>query len=444
MIRPEPSSCAAPAIMAATGSSSRESWLKRGWPVQIALLGDPGRFERRRWRSPGIAWTGKTCPLKSVVLSEARLVVDALFGAGLERPIAGEVREVLEVLDTLDVPIIAVDVPSGIDGDTGAILGFAVKADITVTFHRPKPGHYLLPGREHVGRLITADIGIPLEVDRVLDIKTFANLPACWMSSFPQRMATGHKYSHGHGSGARRRHQLVGCGEAGGDRRSSRGRRAGDRALSLASALPVYAASLTAVMVDPFKDDGGFVEKLQDPRRNAILLGPGAGVGASLRSKVLTSLAAGKASILDADALTSFADQTDVLFGAIKTGGDCLLTPHEGEFSRLFALEGDKLTRARRAAVESDAVVLLKGADTVVASPDGRASILTDAPPTLATAGSGDVLAGIALGLIAQSMPTFEAASASAWLHAEAGKAFGPGLIAEDLPDMLPSVLAKL
>ncbi len=418
-------------------------WLeKAGWPVEIALFGDAGHLKG----DAAIArdrWTGKTRRFEQAALTGAKLIVDALFGAGLVRPIDGEVRDVLETLETLDVPIIAIDVPSGIDGDTGAVLGKAVKADVTVTFHRPKPGHYLLPGREHTGRLITADIGIPNEVDRQLDIKTFANLPAFWESSFPKRTLASHKYSHGHA--------LVlggGISSSGAARLAATGAlRIGAGLVTVlcpASALTVYATMLTAIMVNPFKDDAGFAELLNDQRRNAVLLGPAAGVGESLRTKVLASLSAGKSCVLDADALTSFADQRDALFSGTKESGNCLLTPHEGEFSRLFDLKGDKLTRARRAAAESGAVILLKGADTVVAAPDGRASILTYAPATLATAGSGDVLAGIALGLIAQSMPIFEAASAAAWLHAQAGKTFGPGLIAEDLPDMLPSVLAGL
>ena len=194
-------------------------------------------------------------------------------------------------------------------------------------------------------------------------------------------------------------------------------------------------------MVRPFADQAGFARELEDERRNAILLGPGAGVGEDLRQKVLAALAGGKACVLDADALTSFADQRERLFAAI--GGPCLLTPHEGEFRRLFDHGGDKLTRARAAAAESGAVVLLKGADTVVAAPDGRAIVQPAAPPTLATAGSGDVLAGIALGLLAQGMPVFEAAAAAMWLHVQAAASRGPGLIAEDLIEALPVALAQ-
>ncbi|MGI9501074.1 MAG: NAD(P)H-hydrate dehydratase, partial [Geminicoccaceae bacterium] len=404
-----------------------------------ALLGAPGRLQG----DAAIArdrWQGRATALEPATLEGAGLVVDALFGAGLTRPLGGQAAAVASALAKARVPVVAVDMPSGVHGDTGAIESVAVRAGITVTFHRAKPGHYLQPGRGHVGRLAVVDIGIPESVDRSLGIDLFANRPALWSGCFPRRGAAFHKYDHGHA--------LVlggGMASSGAARLAARAAlRAGAGLVTVlcpASALPVYAAALTAVMVRPFADrDGAFADELADPRRNAILLGPGAGVGASLAAKVEASLAAGKLCLLDADALTSFASAPEKLFERIKQDGRVLLTPHEGEFSRLFDVEGDKLSRAREAAAVSGATVLLKGADTVVARPDGSASILTDAPPTLATAGSGDVLAGIALGLTAQSMPIFEAASAAAWLHAEAAKTFGPGLIADDLADQLPRV----
>lgn len=413
-----------------------------GWPVEVALLGDPGDLQG----DAAIAldrWQGPTAALAPAVLEGAGLVIDALFGAGLARPIDGVAATVLQAVDSASLPVVAVDMPSGIDGDTGAIKGTAAKAEITVTFHRAKPGHYLLPGRRHVGRLVIADIGIPDAVDQSLGIDLFANRPALWSAHLPRREASSHKYSHGHA--------LVlggGMASSGAARLAAKAAlRAGAGLVTVlcpASALPVYAASLTAVMVRPFADNERFLGELADPRRNAILLGPGAGVGEPLCAKVEASLKAGKATVLDADALTSFESRPERLFEQIQQVDHVLLTPHEGEFSRLFAIEGDKLNRARKAALASGATVLLKGADTVVARPDGRASILTEAPPTLATAGSGDVLAGIALGLIAQSMSVFEAASAAAWLHAEAAKTFGPGLIAEDLPEKMPEVFSSL
>jgi NAD(P)H-hydrate epimerase len=204
----------------------------------------------------------------------------------------------------------------------------------------------------------------------------------------------------------------------------------------------VYASDAPGTLVKPVADQAAFARLLADPRKNAVLIGPGAGVNGETRERVLAALGAGKACVLDADALTVFADDPDTLFHAAPP--TWLLTPHEGEFQRLFPGAGDKLARAREAARTSGAVILLKGADTVIAAPDGRAAINDGAPPELATAGSGDVLAGFALGLMAQGMDAFEAAAAAVWLHGAAAAAFGPGLIAEDLPDALPGVLGRL
>ena len=414
-----------------------------GWPVEVALLGPRDRLTGDAALACG-RWQGAILALEDVAFDGTGLVVDALFGAGLTRPINGLAASVLEAANLADVPIIAVDTPSGIDGNTGAVLGMAPRADITVTFHRAKPGHYLLPGREHVGRLVIVDIGIPNAIDDSLDLHLFANVPDLWRAHWPRRKVSSHKYDYGHA--------LVlggGMASSGAARLAAQAAlRAGAGLVTVlcpASALPVYASTLTAVMVRPFSDRGcDFMGHLGDPRQNAILLGPGAGVGEVLREQVHAALNSHKFTVLDADALTSFAGESAKLFERVKENGHVLMTPHEGEFSRLFGIEGDKLSRARQAAAMSGAVILLKGADTVVASPDGRASILTEAPATLATAGSGDVLAGIALGLIAQAMPMFEAVSAAAWLHAEAAKTFGPGLIADDLADQLPSVFSMI
>jgi NAD(P)H-hydrate epimerase len=208
------------------------------------------------------------------------------------------------------------------------------------------------------------------------------------------------------------------------------------------AAFPIYAASLTGIIVAPAAGPEEFAALLADKRRNAALIGPGAGTGVETRDKALAILHAGKHAVLDADALTVFADRPAELFGAIAA--PCVLTPHEGEFARLFDVSGGKLERARRAAKASGAVIVLKGADTVIAAPDGRAAINENAPPELATAGSGDVLSGIVLGLLAQGMPAFAAASAAVWLHGDAARRFGAGLVAEDLIETLPAALAGL
>jgi ADP-dependent NAD(P)H-hydrate dehydratase / NAD(P)H-hydrate epimerase len=407
-----------------------------GWTVRLALLGERQRLKGdAAWAAT--TWHGAVVPLAPEVLADAGLVVDGLFGAGLARPLEGVARTIIETLAASRLPVVAIDLPSGLHGDTGAVLGAAAPARLTVTFHRPKIGHLLLPGRTLLGELVVSDIGIPDAVDRTLDIRLWANAPRLWRADIPHRTASSHKYTAGHA--------LVlggGAASSGAARMAARAAlRVGAGAVTVLcpeDALAVYAAQLTAIMVAPFADEVAFAQQLADPRRTAILLGPGAGVGVALRGRVAQALGSDKACILDADALTSFADQPADLFAQIE--GPCLLTPHEGEFARLFDLEGDKLRRARAAARQSGAIVLIKGADTVVAAPDGRAVIQPHAPSALATAGSGDVLAGTALGLAAQRMPLFEAAAAAVWLHAEAARG-GMGLIAEDLSEALPAVM---
>jgi hydroxyethylthiazole kinase-like uncharacterized protein yjeF len=231
--------------------------------------------------------------------------------------------------------------------------------------------------------------------------------------------------------------------------------RAGAGVVTIASpgnAVAIHAASNLSIMVRPIDGAAELTQFLGDPRVNAIVLGPGGGIGHPMREMVLAALRADRGVLLDADALTSFAETPDALFDAIKARAPSptVLTPHEGEFARLFRKTPDhsenasKLDRVLGAAQASGAVVLLKGSDTVVAAPDGMLSITENAPPWLATAGSGDVLAGFIAGLLAQGMPAFEAASAGSWLHGEAGNEVGPGLIAEDLPDALRAVYRRL
>ncbi len=368
---------------------------------------------------------------------DAALVVDALFGAGLSRPLEGEAARFARA--SKDITVVAVDVPSGLHGDTGRPLGEAcVEADLTVTFFAKKPAHVLMPGRALCGEVVVADIGIP---DVALPSpKVFENGPALW--TYPRPKLDGHKYGRGH--------CVVVSGPAhatGAARLAARGAlRIGAGLVSVASppeSVAANAAQLTAVMVKPFTDLGGL---LSDKRLNAVVLGPGLGVGEGTREMVRAVLATKAAVVLDADALTSFQDAPETMLSLLRE--PCVLTPHEGEFGRVF---GDLLTdsqnkieAARTAAARAGCTVLLKGPDTVIAAPDGRAIVNTNAPATLATAGSGDVLAGFTGGLMAQHANSFDAAAMAAWLHGEAARRFGPGLIAEDLPEALPFVLAQL
>lgn len=423
---------------------------ERGHKVRVLLVGSKEKLKGDA-AAAAAQWTGSIEAASPQAVADCEIVVDALFGAGLDRDVEGLPRAMIEAMNASKAPIVAVDLPSGVNGTSGAVMCVAVNAAHTVTFFRRKTGHVLLPGRLHCGEIHVADIGIPAGVLEIIRPRTFANVPALWSVHFPHPRAEGHKYTRGHAvivSGG-----LFSTGAA---RLAGRGAlRIGAGLVTIASpreALEVNAKENLAVMVRPVDGAGELTAFLADTRRNAVVLGPGGGVGAALQAQVMAALVSEAAVVLDADALTSFAGQTAVLSGAIKThrGGGVVLTPHEGEFrSILGTVSSDpkvksKHEKVRLGAQETGSVVVLKGGDTVVADPDGRVSIAENAPPTLATAGSGDVLAGMIAGLMAQGMPAFEAASAAVWLHGEAAREFGPGLISEDLPDMLPRVLARL
>ena len=422
----------------------------RGREVSVILLCERDNLQgdaalaARGWKYPVL-------PFNPHAIGKPALIIDALFGAGLDRAVKGEPLEMIEAINANGVPVLAVDLPSGINGTTGAVMGVAVRATETVTFFRRKPAHLLLPGRIHCGRVRVADIGIDAKVLAEIQPQTFENTPSFWRQSFPVPRIDGHKYDRGH--------VIVvsgGLAATGAARLSARGAlRAGAGLVTLASprdAIAVNASALSAVMIRAVDTVVEFAEMLSDKRFNACVIGPGAGVGERTRDLVLTAMSAKRRLVLDADALTSFADAPDRLFEAIKVSHDLqvVLTPHEGEFPRLFSDISNKhplrskLERVRAAAERSGAVVLLKGPDTVVAAPDGRATIAANAPPWLATAGAGDVLSGMISGLLAQGVAAFEAGSIGVWMHGEAAREAGPGLIAEDLPEVLPAVFRHL
>ncbi len=421
---------------------------QRGYPVvvqslvpQSLLKGDAARMARQ--------WDG---PIQSVSVElpfHHVLIVDALFGAGLSRPLDGLSAGAVRAVNARGLPVIAVDVPSGLHGDLGRPLdgaaGLCIRAIETVTFFRPKPGHLLMPGRSFCGCVSTADIGIPDSVLKSIAPKTFANGPQLWQSRFPLPVPDGHKYARGHA--------VVVSGPmhaTGAARLAARGAlRVGAGLVSVASppdAAGVNAAHLTAIMVKLFEGAKGLSGLLADRRFNAVVIGPGCGRGTATQDLVAAVLASGAAVVLDADALTSFAGDPGLLFRQLHDR--CVLTPHSGEFERIFpgllASAATKLHAAREAARKAGCVVLLKGADTVVAAPSGEAAINANAPPYLATAGAGDVLSGMVAGLMAQGMRALDAANAAVWMHGEAAQNFGPGLIAEDIPDHLPAVLRGL
>lgn len=402
------------------------------------------------------------CSIEALPLSEfhaeaGSIVVDALYGAGLSKPLSGDAARAVDIAAALDLPVVAVDLPSGLSGENGDSLGKAFRAEITVTFVRKKPGHLLLPGRELCGDIVLADIGTTNDIVARLGVRTFENRPALWRREFPVPAVDAHKYKRGHagvfsgGSSATGAARLSALAAA----RSGAG---AVTVLSPANAMQVNAAHLTSVMLRKADNVVDIQEFISERRPSAFVLGPGFGVGEKARDLVLAILGSSQLQgaridglVLDADGITSFRESPDVLFNAAHqpNAPALVMTPHEGEFGRLFPdIAGDKslskLAKARAAAHRANAVVAYKGADTVIAAPDGLAAINSNGASWLATAGSGDVLSGIVAGLLAQGMPPFEAACAGVWIHAEAGSRFGPGLIAEDLPLALVPVLREL
>jgi hydroxyethylthiazole kinase-like uncharacterized protein yjeF len=423
---------------------------ERGYAVTVLLV---GAIEKLKGDAAAAAkaWGRGVAAAKPDELAGADIIVDALFGAGLDRPVSGLAQAMIEAVNAQAAPVVAVDLPSGINGTTGAVMGAAIKAQQTVTFFRKKQGHLLIPGRAYCGKVSVAPIGIPATVLERIHPLTFENVPELWRAKFSLPRVQGHKYDRGHA--------VVVSGlpwSTGAARLAARGAlRAGAGLVTIASpreALAINATANLAIMVRPVDGAAELTRFLADRRLNAVAVGPGLGVSDATCELVLAALSGERAVVLDADAITSFANSPQRLATAVQARGEwaTILTPHEGEFSRYFhALDADtkvgsKLERVRRAAELIGAVVLLKGPDTVVAGPDGRASIAANAPAFLATAGAGDVLTGITAGLLAQGMPAFEAASAAVWLHGEAACAFGLGLIAEDLPEQLPGVYRAL
>ena len=423
---------------------------EQGFPVIVGLLGEESNISGDA-KIALASLKNSSIPTKILtkeIVHDGDIFIDALFGAGLCREIEGVAAESIEAINDTEKPVVAVDLPSGIDGETGNILGVAFKATETVTFFRKKPAHVLYPGRSHCGNISVIDIGIPGHVIESIKPKLFCNQVEYWNHFIPKFNQTGHKYHRGHSivfsgpilsTGAARL-----CAQA--------ALRVGSGLVTLASpssALSVNASHLTAIMIKSCDSVDESKQLLADKRFNAVVIGPGFGVDARTREFVTSILAGNQSVILDADSLTSFSAEPNNLFSQIKksTTREVVLTPHEGEFNRLFGeftAAKSKVERARLAAKKSLAVVVFKGADTVIADPNGICVINENAPPWLATAGSGDVLTGLICGLVAQSVPAFFAACMGVWIHGEVARLLGPGIISEDLVSELQPIIKDL
>jgi hydroxyethylthiazole kinase-like uncharacterized protein yjeF len=427
-----------PGANGADGYVTAETLRAAGREVRLASLTDRGALKGDAALAAD-HWQGPVERVAPSLFSSAAVIVDAVFGAGLNRPLEAGVQSALRAASEAKAPILAIDLPSGLAGDTGKPLGQAPQAAVTVTFHRKKPAHVLLPGRDLCGDIVVADIGL----DPPVGAKLMENGPDLWVRRMAWPTAASHKHARGR--------VIVVSGDVAATGAARLAARAALRigaglvtVLSPPDAMVVNGAHLEAVMLHPFETDMELESAASIA--DAAVIGPAAGVNESTVSNLFALARTGAGLVIDADALTVFREDPDDLFSVLDR--DDVLTPHPGEFERLFpgllAASPDRIAAARAAAQRAGTVVLLKGSDTVIAAPDGRAVVNTNGSAWLATAGSGDVLAGFIAGLIAQGMDSFDAACAAAWIHAAAAASFGPGLISEDLPGLAPGVLKRL
>lgn len=413
---------------------------KQGWPVRVACLVKKNALKGDAALAAG-KWDGEVETLNSNLSpKDAGLVVDAVFGTGFGRALEPELVTFFDKVRAKKIPVVAVDVPSGMDATTGAVAEGTLKPVFTVTFCRKKPAHVLQPSRALCGKVYADVIGIPDDIVAAQGASLFENDPALWLRDFPLPDAASHKYTRGH---------AVVCGGAvrtgAACLAATAAQRIGAGLVSITSrqgTRDLYASFRASIMVDVWETPNDFKALLRDERKNAAIIGPGG--GEDTRAMAEAALGFNKSLVLDADVFTAFKADPQALFAQLSPARH-VLTPHEGEFERLFgALPGNKVERARLAAKTANCIILLKGSDTVIAAPDGTAIVNTNAPATLSTGGSGDVLAGFAGGLMAQKMPPFMAAAAACWLHAESARNHGLGLTAEDIISYLPQTLNAL
>ncbi|HEX9446442.1 MAG TPA: NAD(P)H-hydrate dehydratase [Dongiaceae bacterium] len=431
-----------------------QSLHQAGWPVSVIASAPAGTEDARRaaeaWGQAVYVGRGDD---DSRWPAADGLIVDGLFGTGLTRAVTGDAAFLIARANAASAPIVAMDIASGVEADSGAALGVSIQASLTVTFAWAKPGHLLLPGRGLTGQLVVADIDLPRQPLIGSGPDLCLTEPGWWQADLPVPDATSHKFTRGH---------LVAIGGAvmtGAVRLATRAARRSGLGLATilapASAIPIYAADQPGVIIRNRLDDltaGGNRESvlvsvvLADNRVSAVLIGSGLSQEGETVDLLRAALASGRPLVIDGGGIDALHALSGKPANPPIKGGTRIVTPHDGEFRRLCPdlTSGSKIDRAQTAARRFGAVVVCKGADTVIAAPDNRVAINASAPAYLATAGSGDVLAGIIAGLLAQGMAAFPAASAGAWLHAEAGRLFGPGLLAEDLPDLLPSVISGL
>lgn len=439
------------AVLCGPGNNGGDGWevaqgLKaQGWDVTVfslversALKGDAAIAASR--------WSGPVRPMETFEPHRHALVVDALFGAGLSRPLEGLCADIAKQLDGSDSVVVSADIPSGLNGDLGRASGPVMRADLTVTFHRLKPAHLLQPGRSLCGEIVLADIGIPDSWSASIPACAQVNSPDLWALPCPLAMAQTHKHKRG------RLCVLSGPpGSTGAAVLSARAGLIGGAGfvtlLSGAKDVADLSLSEPSLVVRALDNQQTLGRQLDGLRANGLVLGPGGGMTSLLKAQVIEALRSGVPLVLDADALSLFENDPQALFADLHEG--VVLTPHAGEFARLFPglatkTDQNKIEVTQRAASICGAIILYKGADTVIATPDGRVRVNVHASPRLATAGTGDVLAGLIGSFLAQGMNAFDAASAGAFVHGEAGRLCGSGSTVNTVLAQLPEALARI
>jgi ADP-dependent NAD(P)H-hydrate dehydratase / NAD(P)H-hydrate epimerase len=416
-----------------------------GHNVRLACLAPKDKLKNDALRAAQ-QWDGEIFPFENLTIDSGELIVDAVFGTGLVRDFIPPVKEIFEQIKNLNSDVVAVDIPSGVNGSTGESLSLTPHARHTITFCRRKIGHVLLPGREFSGTVHVVDIGIPDEVVEQVGSTATENRPHLWRSSLRRKTASCHKYDYGHAilyGGPR----MTGaaCMSAYAALRTGAGV---CTIVANPDTADIYRHYMPNIMYEPIEALKDFDTHLADGRRNAVLMGPGAGQENRADLKRLIESVCKRRDrkiVLDADALTVFADNPEVLYRMLRNRENVVLTPHEGEFAKIFpGIQGTKIERAEQASVLTNATIVLKGFESVIAAPGRKSVVNTYSSPYLATAGSGDVLAGIIVGFIAQNVPVFESSCAAVWLHSEAARAFGPGLVATDIIELIPAIIGKL
>lgn len=437
------------AVLCGPGNNGGDGWIiaqrlrDKGWAVRVFTLAHvSGLSGDAAWAASG--WSGPVHPLSACRLSDHALIVDALFGAGLNRPLEGEAARLAQESQGYAGVCVAVDTPSGLSGDKAAGQGPVFRADLTITFHRFKPAHLLSPGRGLCGEVVLCGIGIPDGWSQRAAQCAALNHPDLWRVPGASVDQDAHKHSRG-----RLCVLAGGRGATGAARLAARAAQIGGAGfvtvLSGQGALNEIASSSESLVARQYEADAPFSDVLEHHRASAAVIGPGAGISARLKAQVRSACDLKIPLVLDADALSVFEDVPEALFERLHE--TCVLTPHGGEYARLFpdlteaAHAGNKIERTREAARRCGAVVVFKGADTVIAAPDGEVWVNVHASARLATAGTGDVLAGLIGAFLAQGAPAQEAACAAVYIHGDAGRRLGPGGTADTVLAQLPQAL---